>query len=82
MNALGLFQPMDGGDIGMIQRRQHARFPLETGQSFRIVDERGGKNLNRHIAPKLRVVRLVHLTHAACANLRDDLIRAELCTTG
>ena len=79
--AAGLFQPVDRGDVGMIQRRQHLRFALKTGEPFGIVRERFRQNFDGHVAPELGVVRLIHLSHAARANLRDDFVGAEICAS-
>jgi hypothetical protein len=35
-HAIRVLHAVDGGDMGMIERRQQARLPLETGQAFRI----------------------------------------------
>src|ERR1700731_1923201 len=72
---------MDRGDIGMVQCSQHSRFALKTGQPIGIVYECRGKDFDGHMAPELGVVRLVHFPHSACANLRDDFIRAETCAS-
>src|SRR3979409_1266925 len=61
----------------MIQRGQHFRFALETGKPFGIVREGFGQNFYGHVAPELGVVRLVHFSHAARAQRRDDLVGTE-----
>ena len=58
MHAAGLFEAVDRGDVGMIQRRQHVRFALKAGQAFGIMRKRCGKNFDGHVAPELGVVRL------------------------
>ncbi len=73
-----MFQAVDRGDVGMIQRRQHFRFALKTGEPFGIMRERFGQNFDGHIARELGVVRLIHLSHAACANGGGDLVRSQL----
>jgi hypothetical protein len=45
-----VFESVDRGDVGMIQRRQHLRFSLETRQVVRIVGERRGQDLDGHVA--------------------------------
>jgi hypothetical protein len=70
---------MNRRDIRMIQRRQHLRFALKTRKPLGIVRECFGQDFDRHVAPKLGVVRLVHFSHAARTDLRSDFIRAEFC---
>ena len=74
-----LLQPMDRRDVGMIQRSQHLRFALETGEPLGIVRERFWENFDGNIAPELGVLRLIDLSHSTCANRCGDLVRSELC---
>src|ERR1700686_4504385 len=41
--------------------------------------ERLGQNFDGHVASELGVVRLIHFSHAARANLREHFIRTETC---
>ena len=75
--AAGLFQPVDAADVWVIQRRERSRFPLESSDPLRISEEGVRKDLDRHIATKLRVVRSVDLTHAAGPEGGEDLVRAD-----
>ena len=34
-------------------------------------------NLDGHVATHARIAGAIHLTHAACANSREDFVRAE-----
>src|SRR5262249_17236983 len=61
-------------DIRVIQRSQHLRFVLETGQAVRVVGEGGRKDLDGHFAPQLRIRRPPDLAHAAFAQLRGDAV--------
>src|SRR4029077_13227383 len=76
-----LFQTVDGCDVGMIERRQHPRFALEAGQPFGIARERFRQKFYGHVPPELGIVRFVHLSHPAHADLRDDLVRTETCAS-
>ena len=49
----------------------------ESRDSFRVSRKRLGQDLDRDRAIEPRVARSVDLTHAARADQRDDLIRAE-----
>jgi hypothetical protein len=61
----------------MIQRGKHLRFTTETCESFRIVRKRGWQDLECDLAPELRVLRAIHLAHAAGTERGEDLIQAE-----
>src|SRR5207248_398988 len=58
-------------DIGMIQRGDGANLALEP------VAEALGRYLDCHFATHPRIACTVDLAHAACAEWRDDLVRAE-----
>ena len=58
----------------MVQRGDRARFALEA------LGELLGRNLDGDVAAQARVVRAVHLAHAARADLGQDLVRAEALT--
>jgi hypothetical protein len=72
-----VFEPIDGGDVGMIQRREHLRFPLETGQAVWIRGEQLREHLQRDVAVQPRIARAIHLAHAARADKGCYLIGAE-----
>ena len=55
----------------MIQRGDGAHFAIET------IAETLGRNLDGDLAAHARIARAIHLSHAARANGREDLIRAE-----
>ncbi len=74
----GLFQPVDGRDVGMVQGRQDLGFPLEAGEAFWIGRKRIRQHLDRHVAVQGRIVGAVHLAHATRADLRGDFVDAEL----
>ena len=78
VNARMLLQPINRGDVGMIERGERARLALEPSQPIRIGSKDDRQNLQRHIATKLGVVRAIHLAHAADAKDARDAIRAEL----
>ena len=72
----------DRGDIGMIERSEHFRFALKTGESFGIVSKRFRQNLDGHVALELSVVRLIYLSHSASANGGEDFVHAEFGARG
>jgi len=64
-HAVAFFDPVDGGDVRMVQRGDHTRLALEAGQPARVGGERARQDLDRHIATEFRVVSAVDLAHAA-----------------
>ena len=73
----GLFQAVNGGDVRMVEGRQHLRFTLEAGQPLGVVDEGVGEDLQRDIAVEFGVTGLVHFARAACADGGEDFVGAE-----
>jgi hypothetical protein len=69
---------MNCGDVGMIQRSQHLRFPLKTGKPFGIVCESFRQDFDGHVAPELGVMGLVNFAHSTGTNSAGDFIRPEL----
>ncbi len=66
----------------MIERRQHTRFALESRQPLGVRRERVRQDLDRHIAPEARVVRAVHLAHAAGTQRRNHGVVAQAIASG
>ena len=77
MDAVALFDPVDRADVRMVERREHPRFALEAGQPVGIRGEGTRQNLERDVAPELRVARAIHLAHAARPEQCLDLIDAD-----
>ena len=75
VGAHGVFDPVDGADVGMIERGEHPGLALEAGQPLRIAHEERRQDLDRHVAPEPGVVGAVDLAHPAFAEQRPDLIR-------
>jgi hypothetical protein len=75
----GFFETVDVGDVRMVQRGQGLGFALKPRDSLRVGGERLGQDLDRNGAIELRILRAVDLTHAAGAERRPDLVRAEAC---
>ena len=73
-NAVSFLEAVDCADIGLVQRREHPRFAFEARESIGMPGELGWQNLDRDIAPELRVVRTVHFAHAARAKQRVQAI--------
>ena len=78
--ACGL-EPVDGADVGMVERGQDLRLALESRQTIRIFSERLWQHLQRHVPVEGRVPRPEHFSHAALTNLGGDLVGPE-CGSG
>ena len=64
-DAVGVLEPVDGADVGMIQRGEHSRFAFKAREPIGVARERLRQDLDGDVASKLRVVRPVHFAHAA-----------------
>src|SRR5439155_809261 len=63
----------------MIQRRQHLGFALEAGHALGVGGEVGEQDFERDVAVQARVASAIDFAHAARAEQRDDLVRADFC---
>jgi hypothetical protein len=70
-------EPMDGGDVRMIQRPEKTRLPLEPGEPLPIRRERFRQRLDRDLTTERRVAGAKDLPHAATPDQGFDLISAE-----
>jgi hypothetical protein len=78
----GVLEPVDAGDVGMVERGERARLALESHQPIGIVRERLRQDLERDIAPEPGVAGAIDLAHAAGANDGDDLVRPDARARG
>src|ERR1035441_7965828 len=69
-------------NVGMIQRRDRARFLLEAPQPVGITRKRLRQNFDGYLAVEARVAGTIHLSHAAGAQRRLNFIRPEFGTRG
>ncbi len=68
---------VDGRDVGVIQGPGRPRLLFEPPQPIRVLRQRLGQDLDRHLSPEPRVPRPVHLAHPARSEGRNDLVRTE-----
>ena len=73
----GLLQPMDLGDVGMVERGEDFGLALEARQPLGIARHRLRQYLDCDRALQIGVRRPIHLSHPALADLGGDFIRAE-----
>ena len=78
----GRLQPVNPGDVGVIERCEHLCLALEPGQPIGIAREVIGQDLDRDLAVEPHVARAVDLAHAAGAERSEDLVRAEASVGG
>jgi hypothetical protein len=81
-HATRFFEAVDGGDIGMIERREDLCLTLEAREAIRIEREGLRQDLQRDVAIQFRIARAIDLTHAAGPERRLDFIRAEASARG
>ena len=69
--------PVYRGDVRMVQRREHLRFPFEARKTVRI----GGKQFRQHLERdgtiQAGVSRAIDLAHTTGTNRRFDFVGAE-----
>ncbi len=70
-------EPVQCGDVGVIELREESSLTLETVQAFLVPGELLGKSFDRDVAVELGISSAVDLTHSAFADRRDDFIRPE-----
>ena len=76
-HAIGLFEAVDGGDVGVVQRGKHFSLPLEARQAIGIVRPQIGQDFQRHLTMELAVRGPIDLAHPSGANEREDVVCAE-----
>ena len=77
MPLVDLLERMDRRDAGMAESGQRLRFALEAGDVLRVAEELIGEHLDRDVAIEPQVPGAIHLSHAAGAEGREDLVGAE-----
>jgi hypothetical protein len=69
--------PVDGGDVGMVERREQLRFACEPCDAIGILRDGRRQDLEGDLASQPGVARPIDLTHPAGAERRQDLVRPE-----
>src|SRR3990172_8377257 len=72
-----MFEAVDGGDVGMVERRQQPGFALESGQPFWFTGKNFGQNFQGDFALQARVSRAIDLAHAASADQGQHLVLSQ-----
>ena len=58
----------------MVQDARRPSFLLEAAQPLRVLGKGSRQDLDRDVAPESRIFRPLHLSHATCADRREDLV--------
>ncbi len=72
-----LLDRVEGDDVGVVERRDGARFALQAGESLGRGGEVRGQELERHVPAEPRVAGAIDLAHATRAQGDEDLVGAE-----
>jgi hypothetical protein len=72
-----LLEAVDRGDVGVLQLGEELRFALEARETLGVGGECLGQDLDRDLAPELRVGRPVDDPHPALAERAGDLVGSE-----
>ena len=81
-HAVLLFDPVNGGDMWMVQRRERLRLALEPRQALGIGREGLRQHLQGNLAVQPRIARAIDLAHPARAEGGDDFVGAETGARG
>src|SRR5579871_6832484 len=80
LDAVRFFDPVNRGDVAMIQRGESSCFTLEAAYPLGILCVGRRQGLDRNFPIELRVSCSIHLAHAALANGRKNLVGANAVT--
>ncbi len=76
-DAVALFEPVDRGDVRMVERREHLGLAPESSDALGILRKGRRKNLDGDVTVELRVPRPKDFTHSPGPEGRDDLVGTE-----
>jgi hypothetical protein len=77
VDAATVFEPVDGANVRVVERRQEPGLTLKPRETIGVRDEDCRQHFYRDVAIELRIARAIHLTHAARAERGDDFVRPE-----
>ena len=75
--AVAFLDPVDCPDVGVIERRQHARLTLEPGAPLRVCQHSLGQHLDGDLAPQLFVTCPIHHAHPSGPEERENGVAAQ-----
>ena len=74
MRVPGSLEPIDRGDIRMVQRSENLGLSLEAGEPLGVSGKLLRQDFDGNVPAKLLVLGSEHFTHTALANGFDDLV--------
>ena len=77
-----ILEPVNGGDVWMIQAGENMCFPLEPGGAIPIEPEHRWQGFEGNVAMQLGVAGAIDLTHTTGTDRRLDGVRANLSARG
>ena len=82
VDVAGLFDGIDGNDVGMIERSYSAGFTLKTSQAVLILRHGRREHLDGNVTAEAGVAGAKDLAHPACSDRAEDLVLAEFVAWG
>ncbi len=82
LNVCRLFEPVDGGDVRMVESGEHPRLALESNQPIGIPCEDLRQYFDGDVALEFGITRPIHLAHTTDAEQRLDPVRAQSLAGG
>ena len=77
MDAVFVFEAVDGSDVGMVERREDARLALEPGPAIAVGGECLRQNLHGDVALQARVSCAIDLAHPTGADTLVEFVDTE-----
>ena len=77
LEVVRFFKAVNRTDVRMVERGEQLRFAFEASKPIGIEDEGLGQDFQRDAAVQRGVAGAIDLSHPACANGREDFVRAE-----
>ena len=77
VSLTAVLEPINRPNVRVVERGQHLRLALETGDAIRITCEGFRQDLQRDLAIQLGIARAIHLAHAARSEGGTNFVRAE-----
>ena len=81
-HTAALLDPVDGGDMRMIEGRQRVGFAREPPEALGVVGENLRQDFDRDIAIELRIPGPIDFAHSSRADLAEDFVDAQSSAGG
>ena len=77
VNVIRLFESVNDGDVGMVERGKGLGFTFKAPEPIGVVRERDGQDLECDLAIEFGIARAIDLAHATDTQQRSDVIDAD-----